>query len=149
MATGDASSRGRLDMAVRTAGHVYLFEFKVVERTPEGKALAQLEERGYADKYRHLGQPIHLVGVEFSSETRNLAAFVVEAGCGGECLGVLAREMTRQRRAEKTRYSHDLIQGNNRIPDRRCAIRDRHGYQDERPPANDGQLRVSYEQGAG
>lgn len=51
----------------------------MVERTPEGKAVAQLAERGYADKYRHLGQPIHLVGVEFRSETRNLAAFVVEA----------------------------------------------------------------------
>ena len=54
-------------MAVRTVGHVYLFEFKVVGRTPEGKAIAQLKERGYADKYRHLGEPIHLVGVEFSS----------------------------------------------------------------------------------
>ena len=80
VATEDASSRGRLDMAVRTAGNVYLFEFKVVERTPEGKAVAQLKERGYADKYRHLGEPIHLVGVEFSSETRNIAAFVAEAG---------------------------------------------------------------------
>lgn len=67
-------------MTVRTAGHVYLFEFKVVERTLEGKAIAQLKERGYADKYRHLGKPIHLIGVEFSSETRNLAGFVVERG---------------------------------------------------------------------
>ena len=67
-------------MAVRMAGNVYLFEFKVVERTPEGKAIAQLKERGYADKYRRLGERIHLVGVEFSSETRNIASFVVEAG---------------------------------------------------------------------
>ena len=78
VATEDATSRGRLDMAVRAAGRVYLFEFKVVDRTPEGKAIAQLRERGYADKYRHLGQPIHLVGVEFSRETRNVAAFTVE-----------------------------------------------------------------------
>ena len=40
--------------------------------------MAQLEEKGYADKYRHLGQPIHLVGVEFSREERNVAAFTVE-----------------------------------------------------------------------
>ena len=78
--TEDASSRGRLDMAVRAAGRVYLFEFKMVDRTPEGKAVAQLRERGYADKYRHLGAPIHLVGVEFSRETRNVAAFTVEPG---------------------------------------------------------------------
>ena len=47
-------------------------------RTPAGKAMTQLKAKGYADKYRHLGQPIHLVGVEFSRETRNLTAFVVE-----------------------------------------------------------------------
>ena len=37
-------------------------------------ALAQLRERGYADKYRASGRPIHLIGVEFSRETRNLVA---------------------------------------------------------------------------
>ena len=76
----DSSSRGRLDMAVVFNGHVYLFEFKVVGSAPEGAtasptaALAQLRERGYADKHRASGRPIHLVGVEFSRETRNLVA---------------------------------------------------------------------------
>ena len=76
----DTSSRGRLDMAVAFNRNVYLFEFKVVESAPEGApaspaaALAQLRERGYADKYRASGRPIHLVGVEFSRETRNLVA---------------------------------------------------------------------------
>ena len=48
-------SHGRLDMAVCFNGNVYLFEFKVVEMEREGAAMAQLKERGYADKYRHLG----------------------------------------------------------------------------------------------
>ena len=74
----DGSSRGRLDMAVRFERQVYLFEFKVVELAPEGAAMAQLKERRYADKYRGLGVPIHLIGVEFSRETRNIAAFEVE-----------------------------------------------------------------------
>ncbi len=74
----DSSSHGRLDMAVRFNDNVYLFEFKVVEMAPEGAAMAQLKERRYADKYRGLGQPIYLVAVEFSRETRNLAAFAVE-----------------------------------------------------------------------
>ena len=74
----DSTSHGRLDMAVRFNGHVYLFEFKVVEMAPEGAAMAQLNERRYADKYRHLGQPIHLIAVEFSKDARNLAAFEVE-----------------------------------------------------------------------
>ena len=35
----ESSSHGRLDMAVRTDGHLYLFEFKVVEMAPPGSAL--------------------------------------------------------------------------------------------------------------
>ena len=73
----ESSSHGRLDMAVRTGGHVYLFEFKVVEMSPPGAALAQLQERGYADKYRARGEPIHLIGVEFSRDTRNVTTFEV------------------------------------------------------------------------
>ena len=74
----DSSSHGRLDMAVLFNNNVYLFEFKVVEMASAGAALAQLKERRYADKYRGLGQPIHLIGVEFSKDERNIAAFDVE-----------------------------------------------------------------------
>ena len=71
----DSSSRGRADVAVRAGGRVYLFEFKVVEQAGPGAALAQLQARGYADKYRGAGAPVHLVGVEFSSASRNVVAF--------------------------------------------------------------------------
>ncbi len=74
----DSSSHGRLDMAVLFDGNVYLFEFKVVEMTPEGAAMAQLKAKRYADKYRGLGQPIYLVAVEFSKDARNIAAFEAE-----------------------------------------------------------------------
>ena len=76
----DSSSHGRLDMAVRCAGQVYLFEFKVVGMAPEGGAMAQLKAKRYADKYRDLGEPIHLIGIEFSRETRNIVSFDVEPG---------------------------------------------------------------------
>ncbi len=76
----ESSSHGRLDMAVRAGGQVYLFEFKVMELAPPGSALAQLRERDYAAKYRGGGEPIHLIGVEFSRETRNVTAFEVAAG---------------------------------------------------------------------
>ena len=75
----DSTSRGQLDMALRFEGRVYLFEFKVVEQAGEGSAMAQLEARRYADKYRASG-PIRLVGVEFSSESRNIVSF--ETGWG-------------------------------------------------------------------
>ena len=71
----ESSAAGRLDMAVRTGGHVYLFEFKVTEQAGAGAALAQLRERDYAAKYRDRGEPIHLIGVEFSRKTRALTAF--------------------------------------------------------------------------
>ncbi|MDE2724922.1 MAG: AAA family ATPase, partial [Gemmatimonadota bacterium] len=73
----DSSSHGRLDMAVDFNDNIYLFEFKVVEMASEGAAMAQLQEKGYADKYRGLDQPIHLIGVEFSKNTRNITAFEV------------------------------------------------------------------------
>ena len=76
----DSTSHGRLDMAVRFNGHVYLFELKVVELAEEGAAMAQLKARGYAEKYRGRGEPIHLVAVEFSRDTRNVVAFEVEPG---------------------------------------------------------------------
>lgn len=74
----DCTHKGRIDMTVRFNAQVYLFEFKVVELVPQGQALQQLKERGYADKYRALGQPIHLLGVEFSRATRSLVGFAVE-----------------------------------------------------------------------
>ena len=80
IAVEESSSHGRLDMAVRTGGHVYLFEFKVAEMAPPGSALAQLRERDYAARYRAGGEPIHLIGVEFSRDTRNVTAFEVADG---------------------------------------------------------------------
>ena len=74
----DASNQGRLDMALRFNGQIYLFEFKVVELTPQGQALQQIKERGYADKYRAEGLPIYLIGVEFSREQRSVVGFGVE-----------------------------------------------------------------------
>ena len=74
----DSSASDRLDMAVLFNGNVYLFEFKVVENASPGAAMAQLREREYAAKYRNRGEPIHLVGVEFSRKTRNLVRFEVD-----------------------------------------------------------------------
>jgi hypothetical protein len=69
----ESSNAGRLDLALRFNDQVYLFEFKVVELSPEGRALAQIKARGYADKYRAEGVPVHLIGVEFSREGCNPA----------------------------------------------------------------------------
>ncbi len=78
--TEESTDHGCIDMAVVFGGQVYLFEFKVVEKTPEGKAIQhqQLRDMGYAGKYRTLGCPIHLVGIEFSKTEHNIMGFEVE-----------------------------------------------------------------------
>ena len=74
----ESSNAGRLDLALRFNGQVYLFEFKVVELAPEGRALEQIKARGYAERHRASGEPIHLIGVEFSRERRTVVGFEVE-----------------------------------------------------------------------
>jgi len=74
----DTSNHGRIDMTVLFNGNVFLFEFKVVELIPEGRALQQIKDKGYADKYRSRGEPIHLIGVEFSKIERNITGFEQE-----------------------------------------------------------------------
>ena len=71
----DSGSTGRADLAGQVAGKMYVFEFKVFAASQPGAALRQLQERGYAAKYRHLGLPTHLVGVEFNAQTRNVEVF--------------------------------------------------------------------------
>ncbi len=44
----------------------------------KGRALAQIRERGYADKYRRPGVPVHLIGIEFGREKRNIVGFEFE-----------------------------------------------------------------------
>jgi len=75
----ESSNAGRLDMAVQFNNQIYLFEFKVVEIEPEGRALQQIITAGYADKHRASGQPIHLIGVEFSKDSRRVVGFEVQA----------------------------------------------------------------------
>jgi hypothetical protein len=41
--------------------------------------LAQIKNKGYADKYRNRNEPIHLIGVEFSKKKRNIVGFDVES----------------------------------------------------------------------
>ena len=74
----DVTNRGRIDMTVLFNNHIYIIEFKVVETAPEGKAMAQLKDRNYAEKYQAHHQPIHLMGVEFSKEAKGLVGFEVE-----------------------------------------------------------------------
>ena len=67
------SNKGRLDLVVYFENRVYIIEFKVIEQCGEAKALEQIKSKGYAEQFA--GQEIYLIGVEFSSEKRNIVNF--------------------------------------------------------------------------
>ena len=69
---------GRLDMVMRFQGRVYIFEFKLVGDQADGSALRQIKEKDYAAPYRGQGEPIYLIGIEFSQNQRALLSWEVE-----------------------------------------------------------------------
>ena len=78
----DSSGRGRADMVVLHGGQVFVFEFKMADGEDSSEpaarsAIEQIREKGYAEKYRDRGEPVHLVGIAFNREGRNLATVKV------------------------------------------------------------------------
>ncbi len=81
----DASHRGRADMVLLHGGQVFVLEFKMAEDDGDAeaamvRAMAQIRERGYAEKYRGRGEPIHLLAVVFGRQERNLIGVRAERG---------------------------------------------------------------------
>jgi hypothetical protein len=75
----DPTHYGQVDMAVLMPEVVYVFEFKVIDgEEATGEALAQLQTKGYAEKYRALGRQVWLVGIEFSKRLRQIVGVAVE-----------------------------------------------------------------------
>ncbi len=70
------TSRGRVDCVVETGKFVYIFEFKRDKSAEE--ALQQIEEQHYAKPYAADSRKVFLIGVNFSSETRELDGWVVK-----------------------------------------------------------------------
>ena len=66
------TSKGRIDLAIETATDAYVIEVKR-DSTPM-KAIAQIREQGYVDKFRLSGKPITLIGIAFSTKKRAVSA---------------------------------------------------------------------------
>jgi len=64
------TNRGRMDMVFTTPKYIYVFEFKLDKSADE--ALAQIHERGYAERYATDPRTQFLVGVNFSTTERNI-----------------------------------------------------------------------------
>ena len=72
----DRQAQGRADIVVESDDRVFIFELKVDKTAAE--AIAQIRERGYAEPYRALGKPIHLIGLNFKSASHSLDDAAVE-----------------------------------------------------------------------
>jgi hypothetical protein len=63
-----------IDAVIETDKAVFIFEFKLDASADE--ALAQIRERGYAEKYAQ--REVTLIGVAFSTEERSVVDWQVE-----------------------------------------------------------------------
>ncbi len=73
----EASYHGRADMVVKTGGQIFVIEFKMAEGVRNVAAIfdtasRQMRPRGYADRYRDCGRPVHLLGVSGGRAARTL-----------------------------------------------------------------------------
>lgn len=73
VAVEEASVNGKVDMVIEFNQTTFIFEFKVVEDTPTGQAMQQIQARNYAQKYLKDGWRIFGCGVEFSKKQRQIA----------------------------------------------------------------------------
>lgn len=70
------TSRGRIDMTIETRKYVYLMEFKI--NSYPKRALDQINEKGYADKFFGDTRTIFKIGANFSSKTLNLTGWIIQ-----------------------------------------------------------------------
>jgi len=74
----DVTNLGRIDLTIATPdmSQVYIIEFKVVDnKNQNGKALKQIKEKKYHEKYLNIAKEIIIIGIEFSKEEKNISKF--------------------------------------------------------------------------
>jgi hypothetical protein len=70
------TSEGRIDLVLQTKDYTYVMEFKL-DGTAE-EALAQINDKNYALPFAADGRKLLKIGVNFSSQTRNIERWIVE-----------------------------------------------------------------------
>lgn len=69
------TSQGRIDLVLQTKDYVYVMEFKLDGSAED--AMAQIEEKQYALPFAADSRKVYKIGVNFSSQTRNIDRWVV------------------------------------------------------------------------
>jgi hypothetical protein len=70
------TSEGRIDLVLQTPDYIYVMEFKLNGTAEE--ALAQINDKNYALPFAADNRRLIKIGVNFSSQTRNIERWVVE-----------------------------------------------------------------------
>jgi hypothetical protein len=73
-----ATSRGRIDVTLKTKDYIYVMELKLDGSADE--ALQQIEDKGYAAPFATDGRKLYKIGVNFSSMTRGIEAWKIMEG---------------------------------------------------------------------
>ena len=70
------TSKGRIDALIETRNRFYIFEFKCNQSSD--KAIQQIKEKKYYEPYKNKGKEIVLIGINFSTEERNISDYKIE-----------------------------------------------------------------------
>ena len=71
------TATGRVDMVLRTAQKLYLFELKL-NRSAEA-AMRQIDLKDYPSRFAFSGLPVVKIGINFDTQTHTLADWQIEA----------------------------------------------------------------------
>ena len=63
--------KGRIDLTVETATDAYIIEVK--RDSTAKKAIEQIQDKSYTDRFRPSGKPITLIGIAFSTKKRTVS----------------------------------------------------------------------------
>ena len=74
------TSDGRVDSMVETDTHIYILEYKL-DKSPQ-EALEQIRKKRYYRAAWEHGKPVTAIGVQFSSQTKNIEDWAVETLAG-------------------------------------------------------------------
>jgi hypothetical protein len=75
----DVTNRGRIDLTIKIGDYIYILEFKVIEDDKVNKkAIEQILDKKYYEKYLNENKKIFLIGIEFSTKERNIINFNIE-----------------------------------------------------------------------
>jgi Holliday junction resolvase-like predicted endonuclease len=68
----DVTNKGRIDITLQFKDKVYIIEFKVGD---DLKALTQIKQKNYYQKYLNQNKEIYLIGINFDEEEKNISEF--------------------------------------------------------------------------